>query len=220
MARKLRKIKPVGQSPGHEKLRQMKCFRQVHERICQGWPITEVARWVQEDQEEYTHVTRNALVMALRSYRQAIPAAEKVGKRLPKDFAEAKQELEDTIDEVRELEELYRLQMDRIKIDYEKEQQISKLFPSMTSEIKEARALLESMIAAKQAVGVYSQTPQEHNLNVEVGVEIEGRLAEDLNTASQNVKAVMENPESRRKVTGVVDRFLRLSQLESKASSE
>ena len=203
---------PAGQSGGFGKLRQMKCFQQVHKKLAEGWGETELARWIQEDREEYTDVTRNALIMALRSYRKQIPAAELVGKRLPKDFIVAKQELEQTINEVQELEELYRLQMDRVRIDFEKEKQISKLFPSMTSEIKEARALLESMIAAKQAVGVYTPSAQEQNVNV--NVEVEAKLTEDVQTASQSVKTVMENPESRRKVTGVIDRYLHLAQKE------
>lgn len=196
---------------GFAKLRALRCFPEIHERIRQAWPMTEVARWIQEDREEYTDVTRAGLLVVLRRYSASIPAFQKVEHRLPQAFVDAKERLEKGLDEINELEELYRLQMNRVKIDYEKEQQISKLFPTMSTEIREARNLLEALLKMKQELGLLKSAPQEHNVNITA--EIEGQLTEDVaQFASEAMQGVLENPESRRRVTGVVDRFLRLSE--------
>jgi hypothetical protein len=198
--------------PGFSKLRATRSFREIHERIRQGWPPTELARWIQEDREEYTDVTRAALMLVLRNYRQAIPPGELVERRIPQAVMAAKEKLAKGVDEVVELEELYRLQMDRVKIDYEKERAINKLFPSMSTEIKEARSLLESLMGMKIQLGLRSAAPQEHNINITA--DVDERLTEDAAkfAASEAIQGVLESPEARRRVTGVVDRFLRLSE--------
>jgi len=210
MMRKLGRMKPKARRDGHGKLRAMRCFQEVHERIRQGWPMTELARWIQEDKEEYLDVKRQALINVLKNYRSSIPPGELVEKRLPKAFVDAKKEIDSGIDELTELTELYRLQMERVKIDFEKEKMIDKLLPTMTGEIKEARQLLESMIGVKDALGLTDKSPTEHNINITA--EVEGQLAEDVGKfASEAVAKTLESPESRRRVTGVVDRFLHLS---------
>lgn len=209
-------MKPKGRQAGFEKLRAIRCFEEMHERVRGGWPLSELARWIQEDKEEYQDVTRQGLLTVLKNYRASIPPGELVAKRLPKDHQRAMDKLEAGIDEVNELEELYRLQMERVKIDATTEKAINKLLPSLSQEIKEARSLLESLAGLKQSLGINSRAPEEHNVNI--GVEVEGRLVEDLGPiGSEAVKKVMESPESRRRVTGVVDRFLRMSERKDEA---
>lgn len=204
-------MKPKARQSGHVKLRALRCFQEVHERIRQGWPTTELARWIQEDKEEYLEVKRQALITVLKSYRSSIPPGELVEKRLPQVFLKAKEELEKGLDEIVELEELYRLQMNRVKIDFDKEKLIDKLLPTMTGEIREARQLLESLMGMKVELGVRTKVPQEHNVNITAHVE--GQLSEDVaRLTSEAVEGVLESPESRRRVTGVVDRFLRISE--------
>ena len=209
--KKFGRMKPKGRRPGFERLRGLRCFEEIHERVKQGWPTTELARWIQEDREEYQDVSRSALVSVLTNYRGSIPPGELVEKRLPKAFVEAKEKIESGLDELVELEELYRLQMERVKIDFEKEKLIDKLLPTMTNEIKEARALLEAMFGLKAELGIITRSPQEHNVNIHA--EVEGQFSEDIGQfASEAVQGVLGDAESRRRVTGVVDRFLRMSE--------
>lgn len=204
-------MKPKSRQGGFEKLRAMKCFEEMHERVRQGWPLSELARWIQEDKEEYLSVTRPGLLTVLQNYRAKIPPGELVAQRLPKDHQKAVEKLEKGVDEVQELEELYRIQMSRVKIDVETESAINKLLPSLTQEIKEARSILESLAGMKMELGINTRAPEEHNVNVEV--DVDARLDADLGTfGSESVQQVLDSPEKRRRVTGVVDRFLRLSQ--------
>lgn len=193
----------------YQKLRSLQCFDLVYARIKDGWPITEIARFIQEDKHEYTEVSRAGLVSVITGFRSSLPPAELIKKRLPDAFIEAKKELDDTIDEVREMEELYRLQMRRVKIDVAIEEKIGKLMPTMTSEIKEARQLLESVANLKMDMGVHSRVPQKHEVSVDVDEILEKDLSQHF--GSPTVKKVLENPESRHRVMGTVERFLRIT---------
>jgi len=78
----------------------------MYERICSGWPATEVARFIQEERKEYTDATRTQLEFQLRAFRQTIPAGHLVAKRFPDVYDEAAETVEQSLDELEELEEL------------------------------------------------------------------------------------------------------------------
>lgn len=203
------RVKPTGRDDRYKKLKTLKCYREVYDRLCAGWPMTELARFIQEERKEYTDVKRGNLEDLLRDFRKTVPATDLVAKRFPEVYDQAVEELENSLDEVAELEELYRIQMHRIKIDFKTETKINKLMPSMTSEIREARQLLESLAQVKMDLGVNSRAPTQHNVNVEGSVE--ARLEADLgDNYTGAVKKVMENAESRRRVQGLVDRFMKI----------
>lgn len=173
--------------------------------------MSELARFIQEDQKEYTDISRPALVSVLTGFRSSLPPGELIKKRLPQTFIAAKKEVEEAVDEVKEMEALYRLQMQRIAIDSELEKNLGKLMPSMTSEIKEARQILESVSNMKMEMGLNDRAPTKHEFNVEVDEVLESDLSQHF--GSSKVKKVLENPESRHKVMGTVEKFLRFSSL-------
>lgn len=206
---KSRKVRPVSRGVRFEKLRAMQCFDLVYERVRQGWPLSEIARFIQEDRQEYLDVTRQGLVQIVSEFRKTVPAAELVEQRLPAEFVEAKKRIEESLDEIAELEGLYRLQMERVGIDAATEKKINKLLPSMTSEIKEARQILESISTLKMELGLKQRAPTQHTVDVEVDERLGSDLAQKYGSAA--AQKVIENAESRRKVSGIVERFLKLS---------
>lgn len=206
---KNRKVKPVSRVSRFEKLRAMECFDLVYERIRQGWPISELARFIQEDKKEYQSLSRSGLVQVLTDFRKSIPAAELVEARMPAEFIEAKKTVEAALDEVAELESLYRLQMTRVNMDFATEKKINKLLPSMTSEIREARSILESIATLKMETGLKPRAATRHEVDVEVDDRLGGDLAQKYGSAA--AQKVIESAESRRKVSGIVERFLKLS---------
>lgn len=211
VAKKRKQIKPRG-GKRFQKLRALACFNEVYARLCDGWSMREVARFIQEERQEYKEISRGGLEKMLQDFRSnEIPAADLVKKRFPEVYDTAKEEVENGIDEVRELEELYRIQMHRISTDFKTEKTIGKLLPSMTSEIKEARQLLESLSNLKMELGLASRAPQKHEHDMRVGVSVEAAdgLAEHFN--SDAVKEVLTDPESRHRVSNVIDRFLKLA---------
>jgi len=210
MGRKRSNGKPPGRSTRFKKLRALTCYQEVYERICAGWPLAQVARFIQEERREYTTISRHGLEQQLADFRKQMPPGDLVQKRFPDVFDKAKEAVEHGIDELAELEELYRIQMHRIGVDFATEKGIGKLMPSMTAEIREARNLLKDMAELKMEMGVLGRAPK--GVDVSVGVEVEATLSEDMMARFGDgaVKEVLQDPESRRKVMGVVERFLKL----------
>jgi len=202
------KRKPPGRDTRFQKLRALKCYQEVYDRICAGWPLAQVARFIQEERGEYTIISRHGLEQQLTEFRKQMPPGDLVQKRFPDVFDKAKDQLKKQVDELEELEELYRIQMRRVEIDFNTEKNIGKLLPSMTGEIREARQILESLANLKMEMGVLGRAAR----GVDVNVEVEATLTEDVMARFGDgaVGKVLENPESRHKVMGVVERFLKL----------
>lgn len=202
------KRKPPGRDTRFQKLRALKCYQEVYDRICAGWPLAQVARFIQEERKEYTTISRHGLEQQLVEFRKQMPPGDLVQKRFPEVYDEAKEKLKKQVDELEELEELYRIQMRRVEIDFNTEKNIGKLLPSMTGEIREARQILESLANLKMEMGVLGRAAR----GVDVNVEVEATLTEDMMARFGDgaVGKVLENPESRHKVMGVVERFLKL----------
>lgn len=205
-------MQPKSRQKRFQKLRALRCYEEMYERMCSGWSIAELARFVQDEREEYKEISRGGLIEQLKAFRKTVPAGHLVQKRFPEVFDEAKEKVEQSINELQELEELYRIQMHRIGTDFAIEKNLKKLMPSMTSEIREARQLLETIANLKMEMGVTARATLKHAHQVNVDGTIEAHIPEGLAADYGNpaVKAVLDDPESRRKVMGVVERFLKL----------
>jgi len=219
MARTGRKRpKPPGRDTRFRKLRALACFQEVYDRICAGWPLAQVARFIQEERKEYTSISHHGLEQQLAEFRKNMPPGDLVQKRFPDVFDQAKEKVEASIDELEELEELYRIQMHRIGIDFSTEKGIKKLMPSMTAEIREARNLLKDMAELKMELGILGRAPK--GVDVNVGVEVEANLSNEVlaKFGDGAVQEVLQDAESRRKVMGIVERFMKLPAPSSSSS--
>jgi hypothetical protein len=202
-----KRSKPLGRDTRFKKLRALSCYQEAYDRVCAGWPLAQVARFIQEERKEYLTITRHGLEQQLAEFRKTMPPGDLVSKRFPDVFEKAKEAVEEGIDELKELEELYRLQMHRVGVDFATEKGIKKLMPSMTAEIREARQILETMANLKMEMGVLGRAPK----GVDVSVEVEATLTEDIGKFGDGaVEKVLQDPESRRKVMGIVERFMKL----------
>lgn len=204
-----RRIRPVSRNCNFKKLRALNCFDLVLARIRDGWPLTQLARFIQDEKGEYTEISKQGLASLLGDFRKSLPPGELIKNRMPGVFLAAKEHVAEGVDELAKLEELYRMQLKRVSIDFATERKINKLLPSMTSEIRELRHILESITQTKLDLGLHQRAPQEHNVNVTA--EVEGQLVDDLGLkfSSEAVKEVVQNPESRRRVLTTVERFLK-----------
>jgi len=169
--------------------------------LLEGDPLAQVARYVQEEHGECTDISAEAMARALKRYRSHIPNTAFV-QRAPHVVQEAVAELRDGLDEVQELEDLYRIQMERLQIDLKNEKNIGKLLPSMTREVKQAREILISLAQLKIDLGLAKPNvaPEETTLTL---VE---KATEDYDSPA--VRRVLGNAESRRKLMSLADRFM------------
>ena len=103
--------------------------------------------------------------------------------------------------ELEKLHEMYDLQMDRIKIDVENEKKINKLFPSTGREIFYAMKILNQASELKMNLGIAKRQLGEVSVTGAAAVQIADRY-------SDGVGKVMSDPDSRRKVLGMVETLM------------
>jgi hypothetical protein len=206
------RVRPLSRDEGFQKLRSLRCFNEVYERILAGWSMSELARYIQEDRQEYAHATKQALMQTLQRFRDSIPPAQLVSKRMPPVFHKATEEVEAGIDELKELENLYKLQMDRIGIDLATEKGIKKLMPTMTQEVRVARELLSAIADLKMDLGLNTRHIGQVDVEAHLHADLQAKYGKD------SVKKVMADPEARRKVLNIAERILALPARTEKAT--
>lgn len=141
--------------PKFTKLKECKCFQEAHQQIVDGWPLSEVARYIQEDAGEYTDIKRESLTRLLYRYKESIPVVELSCRRVPRMAIEAKKQLEASINGIKELEFLYRKELNRVYIGNEQEKRIGLLHRNTSKAIMNARKILVSIIDKKIETGIF-----------------------------------------------------------------
>jgi hypothetical protein len=190
------------ESDRFKRLKALRCFPEVHKRVVEGWPSTQVARYIQDDQQEGGDLTRGALIAMVNDYRQAMPRGELIAQRLPQLFNKAADEVRQGLNELVELENLYRVQMGRIQIDLNIEKNVGKLMPSMTQEIKQAKDILATYAELKMDLGLTQRHIGQVEIDAKVIADVAGHYG------SPAVGQVLSDPESRRKVLALAQQLL------------
>lgn len=187
----------------------LKCFDDVHERLLSGWSVPTVAKYIREDCHELTSMTEQSVCLLLYKYRKAIPPGEflqKAEEVMPKAVTRihkaAEERMTNGLNELEELERLYKLQLDRIRKGMLDEKEAEKLFPSLNQEFRIAKDLLESSATLKMDLGLAKR-----HLGT---LEAQTRVVEDVGQryGSDAVARVINNPESRQRLGSVAQRLL------------
>jgi hypothetical protein len=125
----------------------------MDEKIQHGFSLTEVARWLQEEQEQCTDLSRDSLVTTLFRYREDMKPMDVIKKVMPMVVQEAVKTIEKSIDELDELQKLYSLQRERIEIGFQFEKSSRVLNKNMTQEIAQAASILMRRHEIKMDLG-------------------------------------------------------------------
>jgi hypothetical protein len=201
-------VRPISREPKFTKIRALDCFDEVHQRILDGGDSASLAKYIQEEQQEYLDATRASVVSALNYYRSSLPPGELVAKRLPGAFNDAVKKLNKRVDEVKELEWLTKFQKRRLRIDGETETKINKLLPTMTQEVRAHVEVLRTLASVKMDLGLNKRHLGSLEVDATLVADVVGRYG------TANVAKVLQSAESRQKVMGVAERFLALAQRE------
>jgi hypothetical protein len=187
-------------------VRSLKCFKEMHDRVVQGWSLGEIAKYVQDVKNELKEMTRDQLIDAIKHYRNTIPPGQIIGRRLPDKLRDAAvKQIAKGLDELAEFERLYKLQMERIEVDFKNEKNISKLFDGTHNEISEARKILHASAQLKMDLGLNHRTLGTLNVDAQLADDVALRYGNDA------VAKVVKDPESRHKVLALAQRVLGLS---------
>lgn len=200
------RVRPMSRSTSFPVLRNLKCFKELHKRLVEeGQPAKLVAEWVQNERNEMTQYTIGSLANMLSDYRYSLPAVQRAGPLNPV-FANAVEQVKQGIDELDEMHRLYKLQMQRIEIDFQTEKNIKKLLPTMTQEIRTAREILSSAAQLKMDLGINQRNIGKVDVETTLMADVATRYAD-----SPAVARVLDSGESRRKVLGLAERLLAIA---------
>lgn len=204
-------------------LRELECFESIRDRILAGWTVAQICHYVHEELEEAKEIAPTALHQMIDGYRKTIPPADFVSQQPPADIVQQRmskvhstaiKKLKEGLNELDELQNLYETQMERIRIDLQAEKANGKLFPSMSQEVRIAKELLESSSKLKHELGLTKKHLGQ--------LDVEARFVQDAQGKFGNasVKRVLQNPEQRRRVLGLAERFLELQAGDPKEAGE
>jgi hypothetical protein len=170
-----------------------------------GWSSPDLVKFIQEESGELKHLSAGYVKKMVDDFRKTIPPAELLLTTQNTNVAmHAAQKLANGMYELEKLNELYDLQMDRIKIDVENEKKINKLFPSTGREIFYAMKILNQSSQLKMDLGIAKRQLGEVSVTGEASVQIADRY-------NDGVGKVISNPDGRRKVLGMVEALMALS---------
>jgi len=170
--------------------------------VISGWTLGEIAKHIQHIKGESTDITEDALLWALGDYRKELPPGILVQKSLPAVFTAAAKKVAEGLDVLAEMEALFQIQMKRVNIDLAMETTMNKLLPTMTGEIRMAKDILNAYSEMQMDLGLVKR-----QLGT-VDVDAEGLAQVVSNYGKESVKEVLSSPQSRRKLLGLVDRFM------------
>ena len=212
MARKIRR-QPHRKTQHPEKfvrLRGLSCFQEVHRRVVQGIPLTNVAKFIQDESNEYTDIQQGSLVAQLSEYRQSLTPGEMLAPQMPQHLASKIEEMEDGLNELEGLEELYKIQLERVKMEINTEKGLKKLFRGTGGEIRIASQILVSRANLKMELGTLKRAPMEHHHTLDARQVDDGmRHILDARPESDGLASVAEDPIRRQKVIRAARLLLR-----------
>lgn len=200
-------IRPVSREPkkAATALQDCRCFDEVDRRIRMGWSSPNLVAFIQEDQKELDHLSSGYVQKMLDAYRKSIPPAELLLTTQNTAVAmHATQRLTNGLEELEKLNELYDLQMERVRIDVANEKKINKLFNTTGREIFYAMKILKQTSELKMDLGLAKRQLGEVSVSGAAAVQISDRY-------NDGIGKVMADPDSRRKVLGMVETLIALS---------
>ena len=190
------------------KLRSMPSFEEAKDRLLAGVTPTRVAKWMHE-QGDYTDIPPTSLAATLCAYRRTLSSAELVQTREPSFVANAKDEIEEGLDELAELAEVFGIQKDRILQGRKLESKLGVLNKTLGNEVRIAGELLRTSMTIKQSLGLASDTPAEagQHPGPQFRYDVRSRYGE-------RIAQVVEDPGKRNRVLNVVQALVDAAEAE------
>ena len=196
----------------YKRIRALLCFKDMYDRMLAGWSLDQLVRFVQVDNKEATDIKADSLLQQLKHFKSEIPPGEFLSAMPPPDIVQqrmrpmhekAMKQLEEGLDELKEIQKLYFQQLERIEIDTAVEKRQKKLIPSMTQEVRIAKELLMESAKLKMDLGL-----NKRHLGV---METEARIMKDVSQkyGDKRVAKAVGDSQSRRRLAGAQAAFER-----------
>jgi len=174
-------------------------YGEVRELLVHGWTLAKAAEHVQTGLGLFNDIGAKRLERALSEIRDEIPPNHFVQGTLPRLHKQAVKTMEEGLDVLEELRELYRLQKERLDIDFNIEKNVRKLLPGTHREVKAAKDILRAYADVQMDFGLVQRS---------IGtVEVAGAVA----GGNSVLEEIMGSPKKRQKLLSMSDRLLALA---------
>jgi len=181
-------------------------YAKIKEPMVRGFSLAKTVEYVQERLGLFNDVNPSHLEGALREVRNSIPKEELVREALPSLHKKAVETVTEGLDVLEELKRLYTLQMKRVEIDFQIEQNVRKLLPGTHREVKGAREILATYAEVQMDFGLVKR-----NL---------GTAEVAVHQQPAPVAEIISNPKSRQRVLGMAQKMLALGVKREQAAEE
>ena len=123
----------------HDRLKSLECFEAMHARVAAGHDVSLISRWVQGEMKEALELTPKSLEVSIGRYKKDLTtfkvAEDLLGFKLEGYKISG-------LNEVDEVERLYRLQLSRIEIGVMAEKKVGGINKLLALEVSTALELL------------------------------------------------------------------------------
>jgi hypothetical protein len=188
----------------YARIRSLKCFVDVEEMLVSGYAAHRVADFIQKERGELTDIGRDYLAGQLTEFRNTeLKPVQILSAHMTKVVEKAKGEFEDRLDDLRRLDKIYHLQMNRVDIGHELEKRLKILNKSLSGEIMNVASIIGQMHGIKMALGMHKETSSQGTIAMRYEI-VDGarrRFGDDVADA-------LMKPESRNRVLGVLAQFV------------
>jgi hypothetical protein len=187
-------------------LKECRCFEEVERRLRMGHSSAKLVKFIQEDSGELTHLSPGYIRKMIDEHRKTIPPVDlALTSKNTAVLSAANRKIANGLNELEELEVLYTKQKRRIEIEMGNEEKINKLLPQTGREIFYAMKILKQSADLKMDLGIAKRQLGEVSVTGHASVQIGERYHD-------GIGGVMSNPDSRRKVLGMVQTLAALSE--------
>jgi hypothetical protein len=186
--------------PPFRQIEKLKCFDQVKALLLSGRPATRVAAAIHEQFGEMKDHEHGTLVAYLLAYRRTLSAMELAKVTQPQFVSDAMDKIDQGLDELAELAEIFQIQKSRIIQGNELEKNLKVLNRTLGNEVRIATEMLRTSHQMKVELGARSGGGSVH-MNPAVAYDVQSRYGE-------KVARVMADPSKRTRVLEAAKRAL------------
>jgi len=156
----------------YQKLRNLNCFNDAYDMIFNGFKLTEIASFIQEDKGEYLEVQPTTLVAILSDFKRSVMTEDEIAVQVhPERAKQALEKLNDHVDVLNEYQRLYDMQMARIQKTVAMEEHMNgMMLPQLGKEISRAADLLRQIKETQQEYGLTPRNIGQLTHRAEIGV--------------------------------------------------
>lgn len=131
-------------------IRMLPCYPEVKRRLAAGHTAASVVRYIQDHEGHLTEKKPRKLAARLSALRRKLATLELVKHSEPALYEEARNKLDNGLNELEELASIYAIQKERIGIGYDLEKKLKVLNKTLGNEVRIAAELLRTRHQVKQ----------------------------------------------------------------------